>query len=71
MTEQNQTPDVTAEEDTEGHGGFRHRDDEDTEGHAKARDDGDDVEGHGGFRHRDDDGENDGEDNDTEGHARR
>jgi len=69
MTEQNQTPDVTAEEDTEGHG-FRHRDDEDTEGHVRARDDGDDVEGHG-FKHRDDSGENDGEDDDTEGHWRR
>ena len=28
MTEQNQTPDVTTEDDTEGHG-FRHRDDSD------------------------------------------
>ena len=45
MTEQNQTPDVTTEDDTEGHG-FRHRDDSD------------DVEGHG-FKHRDDDGEDD------------
>ena len=57
MTEQNQTPDVTTEDDTEGHG-FRHRDDSD------------DVEGHG-FKHRDDSGENDGEDDDTEGHWRR
>ena len=40
MTEQNQTPDVTTEDDTEGHG-FKHRDDgsdddgkdDDTEGH--------------------------------------
>jgi hypothetical protein len=34
MTEQNQTPDVTTEDDTEGHG-FRHRDDsDDVEGHV-------------------------------------
>jgi hypothetical protein len=58
MTEQNQTPDVTTEDDTEGHG-FRHRDDS-----------GDDVEGHG-FKHRDDDGDDDGKDDDTEGHWRR
>ena len=58
MTEQNQTPDVTTEEDTEGHG-FRHRDEAD-----------DDTEGHG-FKHRDDDGDDDGKDDDTEGHWRR
>ena len=57
MTEQNQTPDVTTEEDTEGH-------------FIRSDGDGDDVEGHG-FKHRDDSGENDGEDDDTEGHWRR
>jgi len=36
MTEQNQTPDVTADEDVEGHG-FKHRDDSED----------DDAEGHG------------------------
>ena len=71
MTEQNQTPDVTTEDDTEGHG-FKHRDDDDVEGHGfKHRDDSaDDVEGHG-FKHRDDDGDDDGKDDDTEGHWRR
>jgi hypothetical protein len=71
MTEQNQTPDVTAEDDTEGHG-FRHRDGDDVEGHGfKHRDDsGDDVEGHG-FKHRDDGSDDDGKDDDTEGHWRR
>jgi hypothetical protein len=72
MTEQNQTPDVTTEDDTEGHG-FRHRDDsDDVEGHGfKHRDDSeDDVEGHG-FKHRDDDSDDDGKDDDTEGHWRR
>jgi hypothetical protein len=83
MTEQNQTPDVTTEDDTEGHG-FRHRDD-DTEGHVRTRDDSDDVEGHGfkhrdddsddveghGFKHRDDDSDDDAKDDDTKGHWRR
>jgi hypothetical protein len=48
MTEQNQTPDVTADEDVEGHG-FKHRDDSE-----------DDVEGHG-FKHRDDSEDDDAE----------
>ena len=40
MTEQNQTPDVTADDDVEGHG-FKHRDDD---GDDDGKDD--DTEGH-------------------------
>jgi hypothetical protein len=75
MTEQNQTPGVTAEQDTEGHQ-FRYRDDsdDDVEGHGHKKDD-DDVEGHGhkkddddveGHGHKKDD-DDDAEDDDVEG----
>ena len=52
MTEQNQTPDITLEEDTEGHLKIRDDSDDDVEGHGrkKSDDDDDDVEGHG--RHK-------------------
>jgi hypothetical protein len=67
MTEQNQTPDVTTEEDTEGHFIRSDGDGDDVEGHGfKHRDDSDDdVEGHG-FKHRDDSDDED----DVEGHGR-
>jgi hypothetical protein len=69
MTDQNQTPDITVDEDVEGHGrardddteGHVHRDD-DVEGHVHKGDDSDDVEGH---VHKGDDS-----DDDAEGHMR-
>jgi hypothetical protein len=60
MTDQNQTPDITVDEDTKGH--VRARDDDDVEGHGARRGDDDDVEGHGARR---------GDDDDVEGHFRR
>ena len=45
MTDQNQTPDITVDEDTEGH--VRSRRDDDVEGHVHKGDDSDDdAEGH-------------------------
>src|SRR5271169_2762306 len=67
MTEQNQTPDISADDtDTEGH--MRRGDDDtdtDTEGHMRRGDDDTDTDTEGHMRRGDDDTD------DTEGHMRR
>jgi hypothetical protein len=60
MTEQNQTPDITTEEDTEGHARARR---DDVEGHPHSDDD---VEGHRLVK----DDDSDDSDDDVEGHTR-
>jgi hypothetical protein len=47
MTDQNQTPDITVDEDTGGHARARRDDDVEGHGRKKSDDDTDDVEGHG------------------------
>ena len=50
MTEQSQTPDITLDDDVEGHDRWRADSDDDVEGHGRKRDDSDDsdddAEGH-------------------------
>ena len=47
MTEQSQTPDITLDDDVEGHDRWRADSDDDVEGHVHKGDDSDDdAEGH-------------------------